>query len=50
MPSETEAMAFVEAAVALAAERGWLQRDESGRVALTDAAREIAQTLGPSLH
>jgi len=37
-------------AVALAAERGWLQRDESGRVALTDAGREVAEGLGRPLH
>ena len=37
-------------AVALAAERGWLQRDESGQVALTDAGREVAQALGRPLH
>ena len=37
-------------AVALAAERGWLQRDDSGRVALTDAGREVAQELGQPLH
>jgi hypothetical protein len=35
---------------ALAADRGWLQRDDSGRVALTDAGREVAQALGRPLH
>jgi Mn-dependent DtxR family transcriptional regulator len=39
-----------EEAVAFAAERGWLQRDDSGRVALTDAGREVAQALGCRLH
>jgi hypothetical protein len=39
-----------DGAVALAAERGWLQRDEFGRVALTGAGREVAQTLGRPLH
>ncbi|WP_147155963.1 hypothetical protein [Reyranella soli] len=39
-----------DGAVALAAERGWLQRDDTGRVALTDAGREIAQALGRPLH
>ena len=37
-------------AVALAAERGWLQRDDTGRVALTDAGREVARELGGPLH
>ena len=37
-------------AVALAAERGWLQHDDTGRVALTDAGREVAQALGRPLH
>jgi hypothetical protein len=37
-------------AVALAAERGWLHRDDSGRVALTDAGREVAEGLGRPLH
>ena len=39
-----------DAAVALAAERGWLERDDTGRVALTDAGRELAQELGRPLH
>jgi hypothetical protein len=39
-----------DGAVALAAERGWLQRDDTGRVALTDAGREVAQALGRPLH
>jgi len=39
-----------DGAVALAAERGWLRRDDTGRVALTDAGREIAQALGRPLH
>jgi Mn-dependent DtxR family transcriptional regulator len=39
-----------EGAVAFAAERGWLQHDDSGRVALTDAGREVAQALGRLLH
>ena len=39
-----------DGAVALAAERGWLKRDDFGRVALTDAGREVAQTLGQPLH
>jgi hypothetical protein len=39
-----------EEAVALAAERGWLQRDDFGRVALTDTGREIAEGLGGPLH
>ena len=39
-----------DGAVTLATERGWLQRDDSGRVALTDAGREVAQTLGWPLH
>ena len=39
-----------DGAVALAAERGWLQRDDSGRVALTDAGREVAEGLGRPLH
>lgn len=39
-----------EGAVALAAERGWLQRDDSDRVALTDVGREVAQALGRLLH
>jgi hypothetical protein len=39
-----------DAAVALAAERGWLERDDTGRVALTDAGREMAQALGRPLH
>lgn len=37
-------------AVALAAERGWLQRDTGGRCALTKIGREIAQALGRPLH
>ena len=37
-------------AVALAAERGWLEHDDSGRVALTDAGREVAEGLGRPLH
>jgi hypothetical protein len=37
-----------DGAVALAAERGWLQRDDFGRVALTDVGREVAEALrGP---
>jgi Mn-dependent DtxR family transcriptional regulator len=39
-----------EAAVALAAERGWLERDDSGRVALTDSGREVARALDRPLH
>ena len=39
-----------DGAVALAAERGWLQRDDSGRVALTDAGREVAEALRGPLH
>jgi hypothetical protein len=39
-----------DGAVALAAERGWLQRDDTGRVALTAAGREVAQALGGPLH
>lgn len=39
-----------DAAVAHAAERGWLERDDTGRVALTDTGREIAQALGRPLH
>ena len=39
-----------DGAVAFAAERGWLQRDESGRVALTDAGRELAEGLSRPLH
>ena len=39
-----------DGAVALAAERGWLERDDSGRVALTDAGREVAEGLGRPLH
>ena len=39
-----------DGAVALAAERGWLLRDESGRVALTNMGRELAQALNRPLH
>lgn len=39
-----------DGAVAFAFDQGWLQRDESGRVALTDAGREIAQAIGRPLH
>ena len=39
-----------DGAVALAAERGWLQRDDSGRVALTDVGREVAEALRGPLH
>ncbi|WP_147154164.1 hypothetical protein [Reyranella soli] len=39
-----------DGAVALAAERGWLQRDDTGHVALTDVGRELAQALGRPLH
>ena len=39
-----------DGAVAFAAERGWLRSDDSGRVALTDAGREVAQALGRPLH
>ena len=39
-----------DGAVALAAKRGWLQRDESGRVALTDVGREVAEALRGPLH
>lgn len=39
-----------EGVVALAVERGWLQRDEFGRVALTNAGRELAEALGKPLH
>lgn len=39
-----------DGAVALAAERGWLQRDDTGRVALTDMGRELARALGRPLH
>ena len=39
-----------DGAVALATELGWLQRDDAGRVALTDAGRELAQALGRPFH
>jgi len=39
-----------DGAVALAAERGWLQRDDFGRVALTDVGREVAEALRGPLH
>lgn len=39
-----------DGAVAFAVERGWVQREESGRVALTDAGREVARALGRPLH
>lgn len=39
-----------DGAVALATESGWLQRDDAGRVALTDAGRELAQALDRPFH
>jgi len=37
--------------VAFATERGWLQHDEqSGRVALTNMGRELAEELNRPLH
>jgi hypothetical protein len=42
--------AAADGAVALATKRGWLQRDASGRVALTEAGREVAEELGRTLH
>jgi hypothetical protein len=39
-----------DGAVALAAEQGWLQRDGTSRVALTDVGRELARALGRPLH
>ena len=39
-----------EGAVALAAERGWLLHDESGRVALTNMGTELAQALNRPSH
>jgi Mn-dependent DtxR family transcriptional regulator len=37
-------------AVALAVERGWLQHDDSGQVALTEAGRELAEAPGRRLY
>lgn len=39
-----------DGAVELAVERGWLQRDDFGRVALTDMGREVAEALRGPLH
>ena len=39
-----------DGAVALAVERGWLERDDSGRVALTNAGLELAEAWGRPLH
>jgi len=39
-----------DGAVALAVEQGWLQRDRSGRVALTNAGLELAEAWGRPLH
>jgi len=39
-----------EGAMALAVERGWLQVDESGAVALTEQGRDLAQELGRLLN
>jgi hypothetical protein len=39
-----------DGAVALAVERGWLHRDDSGRVALTNAGLELAEAWGRPLH
>jgi Mn-dependent DtxR family transcriptional regulator len=36
--------------MALAVERGWLQVDESGAVALTEQGCELAQELGRLLY